>query len=332
MTMTDKILFLAWERHRRFVTLSSKLGGKAIFFESSQCRIVKYLIFFIKTILVLVAQKPRILVVQNPSLVLVCIAIFLKPLFRYCLVVDAHNIGVLWYGNGSLLFNYVLNLIHRFSDITIVTNDSLAGIVKKNGGRPVILPDPIPEFEKTVNAPSLETGSDFNVTFICTFASDEPYMSVFEAASLLQIHNVKIFVTGDVKKIRDVQAFHDKINLIFMGYVSDEEYWELLSRSHCIIDLTTRDNCLVCGAYEGTSLGVPLVLSDTKVTRDLFNRGVVYTNMDALSIAEAILEVKENYKFLTYEIQDLRSELKLSWDFKRDNLLRVIRERLSGNG
>ena len=55
---------------------------------------IKRLHLIAKTIVILLAKRPQILVVQNPSAFLTILAIILKPLLRYFLVVDAHNAGV----------------------------------------------------------------------------------------------------------------------------------------------------------------------------------------------------------------------------------------------
>lgn len=163
----------------------------------------------------------------------------------------------------------------------------------------------------------------FIVTFICTFASDEPYLSVFEAAKDLP-DDIIIFITGDVSKVGGAEQFACGHNVVFKGFLPELEYINLLGNSNCIIDLTTRDDCLVCGAYEALSLGIPMVLSNTVATKDLFSLGTVYTDLDPINISNAILKVKRDYKKLQHDVLKLRNDLQNNWQIQSENLQKEI--------
>ncbi len=64
------------------------------------------------------------------------------------------------------------------------------------GGRPFVLPDPIPELPAGV-APDGAAGK-LQVLFICTYASDEPYSAVVQAAGAF-IDQAQIYITGRLK-------------------------------------------------------------------------------------------------------------------------------------
>jgi glycosyltransferase involved in cell wall biosynthesis len=170
----------------------------------------------------------------------------------------------------------------------------------------------------------------FIVTFVNTFSSDEPYQAVFEASKLLT-DKVLFYATGSVDKVGDIRQFGCEKNVVFKGYIPDDEYLDLLSRSHCIIDLTTRDNCLVCGAYEALSLGIPMILSDSVVTRQLFNKGVAYTKADATSIRDAIIDIMENHSQYQKQLLILRDEFQVKWDLSRKKLLKMISDKCIGS-
>ena len=57
------------------------------------------------------------------------------------------------------------------------------------------------------------------------------------------------------------------------------------------IDLTTRENCLVCGAYQSIAAGKPMVLSKTRALQTFFPAGAVYTDNSAADIRRCIEKV-----------------------------------------
>ena len=55
-----------------------------------------------------------------------------------------------------------------------------------------------------------------------------------------------------------------------------DEYVSMLYSVDATIDLTNRENCLVCGAYESVAAGKPMILSKTQALMEYFNKGAVY--------------------------------------------------------
>ncbi len=317
----DNAIWVAWQSHRRTETLTSKMSIPLYIFSSEYPRFIKHPVLAIRTIWLLFRVRPRIFFVQNPSAFLTVLAILLKPIMGYCLIVDAHNAGVYPCEKDMEKFKRIFPVFHRYADVTIVTNDALAKIVNDNAGRAVVLPDAIPEFPSIDS--ELPKDDVFVVTFICTYAPDEPYKEVFASTSFLP-EGIKIFVTGDSKKF----TFGEKMKLspvvTLTGFLSEREFVRQLSSSHCIMDLTNRSSCLVCGAYEAVALGVPMILSDTKALRSYFRIGAIFTENTAFSIARAIMRAKENHPELKEEVSLLRDELIKSWDCQYGDLLSVI--------
>jgi len=317
----DNAIWVSWQRHRRTETLTSKMGIPFYAFSSGSSRFIKHPFFILRTLWLLMRKRPRILFVQNPSALLTLFAICLKPFLGYRLVVDAHNSGVYPCEKSLEKFKWAFPLFHRYADLTIVTNEDLIQIVRQHGGRAVILADSLPAFQAVDG--KLSQDAPFIVTCICTYSADEPYREVIEAAALLS-ENVKMFVTGNTENITKKEKLEFSSSVTLTGFLSDEKFIRQLARSNCIIDLTTRDSCLVCGAYEATALEVPIILSDTPALRSYFHSGVVYTENQASDIAQAILQVKTNYARLKKEIMMLKKELLQNWERQYSHFLSVL--------
>lgn len=310
-TPDKKILWIAWEKHRRTIELCNYFGINLIIYNNIRNRIAKYIVYSLKSIINIIHLKPAVLIVQNPSIVLTFIACLLKPIFRYKLLADTHNAGLMPESNLLKMFPFVYRYFQKAADITIVTNSELANIVTRNNGRPFVMPDKLPEISLSRNdrAPK----NKFKIVYICTFGIDEPYMQFIEAAGHFN-SDILFFVTGKWKMASNLLLTDRPANLIFTDFLPDDEYWDLLLTSDLIIDLTNRQDCLVCGAYEAVAAEVPLVLSDTTALRKHFNKGVVFTSNTTDDIAKNINNAINNIQYLKSEIVCLKSDLQNDWN------------------
>ena len=204
--------------------------------------------------------------------------------------------------------------------MTIVTNEHLKANVELNGGHAFVLPDKIPNIP--ITEPKKKLQGKFNILFICRYASDEPYKQVFDAASKLD-RSIYIYVTGNCSK-RKISTADLPENVILTGFIPESEYFEMLNSADATIDLTTRENCLVCGAYESVAVEKPMILSKTKALMEYFSMGTVYAENTSEAIRKAILEVINRKTELIAQIKELKSIRKNEWAIKKRNLERIV--------
>ena len=140
-------LFLTWERHQRTRSLVAHLGLTLREVVIAGPRHRRYWGQIAGTLRCLRRERPALIVLQNPSLVLNVLVLVWRAITRTeCVIVmDAHNeavepIIVTW-GWWRALARWAL----RTADFTIVTNRFLAEKVAQQGGRPLVLPDPVPD-------------------------------------------------------------------------------------------------------------------------------------------------------------------------------------------
>jgi glycosyltransferase involved in cell wall biosynthesis len=309
------VIWISWQRHRRTEGLASRLNIDLYVFESRLNRLLKHPWFCLRTLLLLSRVKPETLIVQNPSLILTLLTVFVKPIFNYKLIVDAHNIGVYRFPESNFIFDILYKFVHKYSDFTVVTNASLSRIIEINGGRPLILPDNIPDLSSRFKITSGPLDHKNNVVFICSFSPDEPYLNVFEAFCQLG-DDYHLFVTGKFEKVVGIDRYFECSNITFTGFVSEQKYIDLLGRSDLVIDLTEMDDCLVCGSYEAISLGVPLLLSDTTANRNYFKSVIPLSLHDIYSIKKSVVRTVNDSDKLRNSIIELRENLKHDWEDK----------------
>ena len=126
-------------------TLSRVLEAKLFQFDLKVNRFVRYPIVLFKTFYTFITKDQKN-ICRKPSIILSLFAVNYGRVLNIPVIVDAHNAGVYPFDGSKEWANRITAHLFRFATFTIVTNDALADYVRSKGGRPVVLPDPIPEF------------------------------------------------------------------------------------------------------------------------------------------------------------------------------------------
>lgn len=311
-------IWITWENQRRNKGISGALGWELYEIIYEKTGIYRYFLSFIKTVHVILKENPKVVAAQNPSIVLALIVILLKKILGFNVLIDAHNSGLYPLEGRSAVMMFFSKMIQRYADLTLVTNESLRSVVESNGGNAFILPDKIPSAPEIDQIP---LHGRVNIVFICTFGEDEPYTEVIKATGKLP-DDVYIYFTGNFKGKIDADSI--PANVRMLGFVPDFEYWSLLSSADIIMDLTTREECLVCGAYEAIALSKPLILSDTKALKSYFNKGCIYVASNSDSIAQGIDKAIETSVEMSTDITELKQYLTIDWENRLISLKDVI--------
>jgi len=315
------IVFLTWFRHRRTTEIALHLGIELVEFTTQRRGVARYVELTLRTISTLLHRRPRVVIVQSPSLVASLVVLALRPLLRYSLVVDAHNEAVEPYLHPGRLIRTLTYLVLRRADRIIVTNLPLADRVTQHGGWALVLPDGIPTHPPLAPLPS---ASVFHIAVISTFAGDEPLDAVFEAARRIGTQ-ATFSVTGNSAKLAPHLRAALPPNVTLTGFLEESAYWSLLAGCDAVIDLTTMENCLVCGAYEALAVGTPLILSNNQASMQLFHDAAVFTDNTPDSIAAAIRETMESYETFKQRMPAARVRIERLWQAAARELVTALR-------
>lgn len=316
-------MWISWKAHRRTTGLCAAWGLPLHIIPYARGRLLDRLRWFEqagRTLTLLRRTKPKILFVQNPSLLLTTLALSSRRVFGYTLVVDGHNEGVRPFMRRGRLVRWLTQRVLRNADVTIVTNAALAKDVIVAGGRPLVLPDGLP----TVDLPAKQTKSSREevplVAVISSFLADEPIAEILAAAA--EIPGVRFAFTGDARRFPRDLVLPD--NARCTGYLSERAFWRLLADADVICDLTLKPDCLVCGAYEALALAKPMVLSDNPATRSLFGPAACLTNNEPADIARAVRDAIEHYETLASNARSLRNAYMAPWQQQADSVWNAI--------
>lgn len=286
-----KRIWITWEYQRRSVELSKHFGCRLYVFEHEGL-LVRYFKCIRDTILTLWRERPAVLYVQNPSMILAALGCLYQSLFGTPVVVDRHTTFLLsrkYRNTPQIILFKLLNLYTvRCAELTIVTNTYLAELVESLGGRSFVLPDKLPELNFTKKI-ALEGTS--NLLMISSFGNDEPVEQVIKAMDKLQGEGVSIYITGNYrKKFSDSDIELWPANVHCTGFLPEQDFFNYLYSVDAIMVLTTSDYCMLCGCYEAVSSKKPLITSDKDVLSDYF-QGAVFVDNSESGIYNAIIEV-----------------------------------------
>jgi len=319
-----KALWITWENQRRNRELSSAFGMKLYELkeiDNIRNPVQKYASGLAKTFRVILSERPDLVCCQNPSLVLSAFLVAAGKMAGFRVCVDSHNAGLFPKEGRSALLSGLSRFIQKGADLNLVTNEGLKRHVEKNGGRAFIIQDRIPGIP-TVSPKRLK--GEFNILFICSYAEDEPYGLVFDAAVKLD-PGIHLYVTGNYRK-RNIDPSALPPNVTLMGYIPENEYILMLNSVDATLDLTEREDCLVCGAYETLSVGKPQVLSDTEALKHYFRKGAVYTPHSVPGIRDSILTLRKNHLRLMQETGELKLKLEQDWESRKTVLMSVLED------
>lgn len=300
---TGRGVWLTWETQPRNRSMARELGLPLHEFDFPGSRVRRQLRALGATLRLLVTARPSVVFAPNPSLVLTYLLLACRAPFGFRLVTDAHYGGVVSV-TGSRLVQRLLDVANARADVVIVTTRAHADRVRRAGGRPFICPDPLPRIGDSPSRPAGMNGAEKSVLFVCSFDLDEPFPAVFEAAAALARHGFTLFASG--RYSRAGLTAETVPHAVLLGFVDRPTYDAYLRHVDVVLDLTTCEDCLVCGAYEAMAAGKPCVLSRTAALTDLFTHGTVFSSHDPDAIVNAVLSAYERRDVLGAQIAEWR--------------------------
>jgi len=306
----QKRIWITWENQVRNRSLSKLLNAKLFEIVGDETTPIKrYVKSAWLTVCIIRKEKPIWVFHQNPSIFLGLLLVILRPFFRYSLVTDTHNAGIRPAEGKYAILNWIGRLVSKKTDLLIVHNEMIAADCKAFGAAPFVLSDPLPEFsDHTVEA------NPNKIVFVCRWSDDEPYQEVIAAYELARHENpnLELYITGRPPDQITLERLPDGIFLT--GFVSDQEYSDLLKSSALMIVLTNRMNSLNCGAYEALSLAKPCILFDSDLLKEFFSEGFVYTDLRPENIALSINKAIKSRDYYSRKLEENRARYVLSYD------------------
>jgi glycosyltransferase involved in cell wall biosynthesis len=279
-----QLLWIDWGRNVRSHTLSRRLGVALQEIHCDGGRLWRYIRSGRRTVAAIRDNRPEVVIATNPSIVLGFLLLSLRKWYRFKLVSDAHYAGVKAF-NAARLLQRLIDFHNSRVDLVIVTNENQARSLTSLGTQAYVCQDPLPDIPRTPR--TRVTPGDRSALLVCSFNQDEPFEAVFEAFSSLQKDGFTLYVSGNYKKAKADLSRFPWVRLL--GFLPSDEYYAYLVSVSVVMDLTTRENCLVCGAYEALAAGKPLIISRTAALKEYFGDAAVLADNTSEAIRESML-------------------------------------------
>lgn len=322
-----KIVYISWAPYcSRSDNTARELEGRSYMvyfgaFGSNYFTIlIKYLLQTVKTLKILFIDRPDVVFVMSPP-VFACVPIILFcTIFSKKFVIDAHTgafSNPMW-EKVSFMQKYFC----QKALFTIVTCSNLAKQVEHWHGKSLIIPDVPIKFFNPV-CPSFIEKNNFNITFVSSFATDEPLQEIISAAE--KFKKISFYITGKINNYAKQYINIASSNVHFTDFLSDEEYYGLLKASKLIIALTKNSDTMQRGAYEAIYIGKPIMTSDWPILRENFSTGAIFVDNNVESIIDGISNAQSNINNLTMQADKLKEDKMKLWKLNKAMILSKLK-------
>jgi glycosyltransferase involved in cell wall biosynthesis len=216
----------------------------------------------------------------------------------------------------------ILRYFAKYASINITDQERFKQLYETWGARAIILSKPSRLVRQSNINQILPPKGEMIVTVVNTFAPDEPLEPILRAAE--QLPNYYFYITGDtIYADRNILTNKTK-NVIFTGYLLNDEYWNQLEKSRVVMVLTTYPHSLLAGAQDAMDIGKPMILSKQPVLTEYFSKGVIFVENTTKGIVDGLLTFCEKELYLIQEVPELLLEKQAEWDENYMELLNLI--------
>ncbi len=289
---------------------------------------IGYLIQAGQTAKLIAKEKPDVVWYQAPPTFLAHLLAIQKKVTGYpkVIVADYHNAALRspWSripGTAGFLNKFGAVVVHNDEIVEAALG---CGIRRE---RIVVLEDRTPEIP-AIREPQADSCRP-SFLFPCSFHSDEPVTEVLEAAA--KVPEADFLITGRLSKsVMKAYVSQAPVNVRFTGFLSIEDYNQLLVNCTAVLALTTKEGIQLSAAVEAVAACRPVVLSNTSILRKLFGPASVLTNNTADSLAKACREAIEQQKSLEVRSTELRNSRRLEWEMQAEALKSRLSKEVEG--
>jgi hypothetical protein len=301
-------MFISWIRHHgRSVGLAEALGVEALFFDGGSGNVLRrYLRQWRQTREAVRQSRPSSVIVMQPPFPALLAVLSVKEGRRAQLIGDLHT-GALENPKWRWASGIVLRLLRK-RGFAVVTNEALARKVEARGTRALALHDLLPSLPEGLGTVPDDSGLEAVLDAIyvlvpVAYANDEPIDELLRAASLDPA--ITWVLTGKAPEAVRAAA---PSNIVFTGYVTNDDFQRLLRNCSAVAALTNREFTMQRAGYEALGAGRALITARTRTLEEYFGDAAVYTDGSAEQILSAGRRAIDESSELAARMVSLRDE------------------------
>lgn len=267
-------------------------------------KMLSYFGKFFATLRDLIRYRPKYVFIQLAPTPLLYATAMYCVVTRCRYISDCHNTMI--YDGPFINWPFAKYLLRR-SYILLVHNTDVQAHSDILNLPSCILRDPLPVMEVSASIEEVANIRLKETDYIivpCSLDVDEPLSELFDAA--IAVPDVRIVFTWFSDKLPMELKTKVPDNIIFTGFLEEPDFNALYANANAALVLTTREGTQPSGASEAISLGIPLVVSDIKTTRRLYEDAPIYVNNESYSISKGILTALNSHDEYSRKISSLR--------------------------
>jgi len=275
-------------------------------------RPLQYVVHAIRSLLLLYRRDPQIIWVQLPQVPLLTAALLYRRLFarNAKIVADCHN---LMFDAPWRNWPFVTSKLNKADLILVHNREIVSKAVTMRIRRSII--HPLEDCPAAIRVPGISSprSAPPSFLFLTWFELDEPIKELYEAALLAP--ELRFIIAGDTRCARGRHKLRPHPpNVELVGYLSGMELDAAIVAADALLGLTKHPDEQLSTAAEAVGAGKAMVLSDTKLLREMYYKGAVYVDVfDPKSIVGGCRKVLEHRSRLELESRDLNQERVARW-------------------
>lgn len=280
----QKVMFISWVPYqRRTQSLADQMGIDLHYYhykwevKSKVHKLFSYFVKFLHGLYDMFRLRPRLVFMQLAPTPVLYVTVIYCALTGAKYVADCHNTMI--HDSHWLRWPLAAWLIRR-SKLVIVHNADVQTMAEQDENIPsIVLRDPMPNIEvdpAIQEVAGIRIQEEEYMICPCSFDVDEPLDELFDAVR--ENPDIRMAATWYYERLPQEVRERAPDNMIFTGFLPEEEFNALYANATAAVVLTTREGTQPSGATEAISMNVPLIVSDIKTTRRLYDGYAIFVD------------------------------------------------------
>lgn len=215
------------------------------------------------------------------------------------------------------------------SDAVVTVSQTTKQLIQQNKltRRPVKVVYNAAESQQTSSIPERRPTQNQNLIYMGSFMDYKNVEVLIRGMRYLPNHELHLLSRISNARRQELEALiHSGAKVVFHNGVSDEQYHELLSSAVALVS-GSRDEGFGIPLVESMNRGVPIVISDIPIFREIGGSAAIYFDQeDPTAFARAIESISDNDEWLKASRASQIQAKKFSWDTSATALLELLEQ------
>ncbi len=283
-------LLVAWAPFSpTLIEVGSLVGGQVVFlnilFGKKLAAPLRYAVLALRSLLLLVKEKPRVVVAQNPPIFLPLLLVLARRLYGFRLVVDHHAVWSMKTLRQPLLSQTISALeryVAREADSNMSPNNSWTRELRVRGATDAFTyHDFIPQASSTNNLHRNKETIHYPLPahrflVVAAHGGHPQELLEEEVAAMSGLNDYLLVITGKREKLgQRIVRLNLPNNVVYPGYLDDADYEALKKNADVALSLSTELNTVPHAIHEYLSYGTPTIVLKDSLLHSLFDGAIV---------------------------------------------------------